>query len=105
MPSSIMYEVKGSHVAHITINRPTVLNAVDHASIVELKEVLTEVRANPDIRVLVITGAGDKSFIAGADKEEISVTLRIPSWERRSRRYRAKPSTSSMVSENRLSAP
>lgn len=79
MPSSnVIYEVKDGHVARVTINRPTVLNAVDHASIVELKELLIGVKANPDVRVLVITGAGDKSFIAGADKEEIKLHAQDP---------------------------
>ena len=74
MPSNnVMHEVKGGHVAQVTINRPAALNAVDYPTMAELKGLLSEIKANPDIRVLVVTGAGEKSFIAGADKEEIKL--------------------------------
>jgi len=74
MPTSnAIYEIKDRHVAHLTINRPAALNAVDYPTIAELKGLLSEIKANPEIRVLVVTGAGEKSFIAGADKEEIKL--------------------------------
>lgn len=54
-------------VATITINRPESRNALDAEHYAGLSRAWTEVRDNPDIRVAVITGAGDKAFCAGAD--------------------------------------
>jgi len=70
---NLVYEIKGDYLAQVTINRPAVLNAVDLAAMVELKGLLLEIAANPHLRAIVITGAGEKSFIAGADKEEIKL--------------------------------
>ena len=57
-------------VAVVTINRPKVLNALNPDTLQELDKAIAEVRANQDARVLVITGAGDKAFVAGADISE-----------------------------------
>ncbi|MEO3388006.1 enoyl-CoA hydratase/isomerase family protein [Mesorhizobium sp. CAU 1741] len=54
-------------VATITINRPESRNALDAEHYAGLSRAWTEVRDNPEIRVAVITGAGDKAFCAGAD--------------------------------------
>ena len=54
-------------VATITINRPEKRNALDAEHYEGLSKAWTEVRDNPDIRVAIITGAGDKAFCAGAD--------------------------------------
>jgi enoyl-CoA hydratase len=67
---SLTYEIESSRVAKVMINRPKVLNAIDYPSIVELKEVLTHIASNSDIRVVMITGSGEKSFIVGADQGE-----------------------------------
>ena len=55
------------HVATITINRPERMNAMDAEHYQALSDAWTRVRDDPEIRVAVITGAGDKSFSAGAD--------------------------------------
>ncbi|MEB2401062.1 MAG: enoyl-CoA hydratase/isomerase family protein [Alcaligenaceae bacterium] len=55
------------HVATITINRPERMNAMDAEHYQGLSEAWMRVRDDPDIRVAIITGAGDKSFSAGAD--------------------------------------
>lgn len=55
------------HVATITINRPERMNAMDAEHYAELSSAWTRVRDDPDIRVAIVTGAGDKSFTAGAD--------------------------------------
>ena len=68
--SNVLYEAKGNHLAQVTINRPAVLNAMDYPTMAELKALLTEIAANSEIRVLVITGAGEKSFCVGADQQE-----------------------------------
>lgn len=54
-------------IAVVTINRPEVRNAMDKESWALLKDMFTELNANPEVRVVIITGAGDKAFIAGAD--------------------------------------
>ena len=68
---NIIYEKK-SAIAKIIINRPEVLNAVDNQTIIELKETLSRVGKDPQIRVIILTGSGEKSFIVGADKKEIN---------------------------------
>ncbi len=55
------------YIATITINRPEVLNAMNKAVVAELEEAMEECIQNDDVGVIVITGAGEKSFIAGAD--------------------------------------
>ena len=59
------------HVATITINRPKALNALSTQVLTELNQALDEVAANNDVYALVLTGAGEKSFVAGADIAEM----------------------------------
>lgn len=54
----------------ITINRPDKLNALNQQVMTDLDEVLHEVESNPDIKAVIITGSGEKSFVAGADISE-----------------------------------
>lgn len=58
-------------IATLTFNRPEALNALNNATLQELADALGKIRVNEEIRVLVLTGAGDKAFIAGADIKEI----------------------------------
>jgi len=60
-------------VATITINRPKVLNALNTATIDELRRAVLELKADVGIRVAILTGAGEKSFVAGADINELAV--------------------------------
>jgi enoyl-CoA hydratase/carnithine racemase len=62
----IRYELDG-HVARVTIDRPNVLNAVDRAAHNELQRVWADIEASSDVRVVVLTGAGERSFCVGAD--------------------------------------
>jgi enoyl-CoA hydratase len=57
-------------VALVTLNRPQVLNAVSTHLATRMIEVLTEVAGDPRVRVLILTGAGDRAFSAGADLKE-----------------------------------
>jgi len=68
---NLIYEMKGTYLAKITINRPNVLNAIDYPSIMELTGILREITANSELRVVIITGAGEKSFVVGSDHKEI----------------------------------
>jgi len=55
------------HVAEITLNRPEALNALSPDALVELNDVLMQARDDSNVRVIMITGAGDRSFCTGAD--------------------------------------
>ncbi len=68
---TILFEVNNG-VAKITINRPKALNALNKQVFSELEEAMKEVYSNFDIKGVIITGSGDKSFIAGADIKEFS---------------------------------
>ncbi len=59
-------------VAIVTLNRPNVLNALRGALLAELSVALVELDAHPDVRAVVVTGAGEKAFAAGADIAELN---------------------------------
>ena len=59
-------------VALVTVTRPKVLNALNAATIDELHEVFGSLRDDAAVRVVILTGAGDRAFIAGADISELS---------------------------------
>ena len=54
-------------ISTLTINRPTALNALNRSVLEQIAHVLREVRHDSSIRVLIVTGAGDRAFVAGAD--------------------------------------
>ena len=60
-------------VALVTINRPAKLNALNAQTIAELGQVMGTLGADPDVRAVVLTGAGEKAFVAGADINELAV--------------------------------
>ena len=66
---NIIFKIE-EQIATITFNRPEVLNALNEASLKELSHAIDNVAEDGDIRVLILTGAGDKSFVAGADIRE-----------------------------------
>jgi len=59
-------------IAIITFNRPKALNALNAELIHELSQALDEIAENPAVRVLILTGAGEKAFVAGADITELA---------------------------------
>ncbi len=67
--SNVIYEKKGA-IAIITINRPEVMNCIDIETNNELKEAWFDYRDNDDLRVAILTGAGEKAFSAGADLQK-----------------------------------
>jgi len=69
--NNIIFEIKGD-IALITFNRPKVLNALNSELLSDFAQATDEISENEEIRVLVLTGAGDKSFVAGADIKEIN---------------------------------
>ncbi len=67
---NIIYEKKGA-IAYVTVNRPKVLNALNMATMEELRAAFTTAQADAGVRVVIFTGAGEKAFIAGADINEL----------------------------------
>ncbi|MGH9776329.1 MAG: enoyl-CoA hydratase-related protein [Candidatus Acidiferrales bacterium] len=68
---NLLYEVKDK-VATITFNRPKVLNALNRQTVEELGACLDRAREDAEVRALILTGAGDKAFVAGADINELA---------------------------------
>jgi enoyl-CoA hydratase/carnithine racemase len=68
---NILLEKKNS-IAYVTVNRPKVLNALNMATMDELRSAFHEIKNDSSIRVVIFTGSGEKAFIAGADIGELS---------------------------------
>jgi enoyl-CoA hydratase/carnithine racemase len=68
---TIIYVKRGA-TAYVTLNRPKVLNALNHATFTELRTAFEDAQADPAVMGVILTGAGDKAFIAGADISELS---------------------------------
>ncbi len=68
---NILFE-KNDSIAYITFNRPKVLNALNRNTVEELRDALLDARDDASVRVVILTGAGEKSFVAGADIGELA---------------------------------
>src|SRR3974390_240715 len=68
---NLLYEKKEG-IAYITFNRPKVLNALNRQTIEEFHRVLLDVKHDPAVRVMILTGSGEKAFVAGADINELA---------------------------------
>jgi enoyl-CoA hydratase len=68
---NILYE-KNDGIARITFNRPKVLNALNRQTIEELQAALLDARSDDAVWALILTGAGEKAFVAGADISELA---------------------------------
>jgi crotonobetainyl-CoA hydratase len=75
----IHFEVK-DHVARVTVDRPDVLNAIDAASERELQRIWDEIERNRDVRVVVLTGSGERAFSTGADMKGGSGASGLEYW-------------------------
>jgi enoyl-CoA hydratase/carnithine racemase len=69
--SNILFEKKDS-IAYVTVNRPKVLNALNMDTMEELRAAFHEIKNDAGVRVVILTGAGEKAFIAGADIGELA---------------------------------
>jgi enoyl-CoA hydratase len=67
-------------IGFITLNRPEVYNALNGALLEELRGVIEQVRKDPGIGVIILTGAGEKSFVSGADIAEIPASNALLAW-------------------------
>src|SRR5271169_2928210 len=68
---TVIYEKKGA-IAYVTVNRPKVLNALNKATWADLLTAFEDARDDAAVRGVILTGAGDKAFIAGADIGELA---------------------------------
>jgi len=68
---NLIYEKKDG-IAWITFNRPKVLNALNRKTVEELRDAFLDAKNDEGVRVLILTGAGEKAFVAGADIGELS---------------------------------
>ena len=69
--ANVLYEKKGA-IAQVTVNRPKVLNALNTPTWNDLRTAFEDARDDPAVRGVILTGAGDKAFIAGADIGELA---------------------------------
>lgn len=71
---NILFDLN-EHIAIVTINREEALNAFNYDTLKELQDVVEQIRVNPNVRIVIFTGAGEKAFSVGADlKERKSLT-------------------------------
>jgi enoyl-CoA hydratase len=75
MSELVLRETRGA-VAILTLNRPEKLNALNYALVDRLVELLDSIEEAPDVRAVILTGAGDRAFSAGADIAEFSESVR-----------------------------
>jgi enoyl-CoA hydratase/carnithine racemase len=76
---SVLLEKRANGVAVVTLNRPQVLNALDIPAKERLGAIWREISEDPEVRVVILTGAGKKAFCAGSDIKEINRTGRMVS--------------------------
>jgi enoyl-CoA hydratase len=73
MPFDNLLVDRDGAVVVITINRPRVLNALNTQTLDELRRVVQDLKQDDGVRAIIVTGAGDKAFVAGADINELAV--------------------------------
>lgn len=73
---TVLYEKKES-IAYITLNRPKVLNSLNHRTWEDLRSTFVDARDDTAVRGVILTGAGDKAFIAGADISELATATAV----------------------------
>jgi len=77
MPFDNLLLERDDAVALVTINRPQVLNALNMATLDELRRVILDLKRDGSIRAVILTGSGEKAFVAGADINELAVQTPI----------------------------
>lgn len=77
---NLLCEIKEG-VATVTINRPKVLNTLNAETVGELEDVFSDLRDNANVRAVIITGAGDRAFSAGADVNELAALTTVETKE------------------------
>jgi enoyl-CoA hydratase len=72
---------KENRIGFVTLNRPEVYNALNAALLGELGEVLDQIKNNSEIGMVILTGAGEKAFVSGADISEIPASNALLAWD------------------------
>ncbi|MDK6971788.1 enoyl-CoA hydratase/isomerase family protein [Streptococcus constellatus] len=80
MRKTVLLEVK-NRIGYITINRPEALNALSSQVLTDFNDVLDQVEQSEEIRVVIVTGTGEKAFVAGADIKEMDLMSPIQAFE------------------------
>ncbi|MEK6566820.1 MAG: enoyl-CoA hydratase-related protein, partial [Bacteroidota bacterium] len=70
--ATISFETR-NRIAYVTVNRPEKLNALNLQAKSELKQVFESIKGTPDIDVVILTGSGEKAFVAGTDIAELTL--------------------------------
>lgn len=68
---NLLLDIK-EHIAVLTLNRPDKLNALNNETLIELKSAFETLKSDEDVYVVIITGSGEKAFVAGADISELN---------------------------------
>jgi len=68
---NIIFE-REARIAFVTLNRPEVYNALNHEILIELGEVIEQIKKDSEVGVVILTGAGEKAFVSGADINELA---------------------------------
>ena len=71
--SNIRFEVDDAGIALLTVNRPEKLNALNSETVIELQDAVARAARETEVRALIVTGAGEKAFVAGADINQLAV--------------------------------
>jgi crotonobetainyl-CoA hydratase len=77
--SNVHFEIR-DHVARVTLDRPAAMNAVDLATEQELERIWTAIEGNDPVRAVVLTGAGERAFCAGADMKNSGSQTGLEYW-------------------------
>jgi enoyl-CoA hydratase/carnithine racemase len=78
---NVLYEVR-NEIAFVTVNRPKVLNALNDRTMDELRQVFLDIRHREDAGAAILTGSGEKAFIAGADINELATSTPLDGKDR-----------------------
>src|SRR5260370_4325103 len=78
---TVLYEKK-TGIASTTVNRPKVLNALNKRAIADLRAAFEDARDDSEVHGVILTGAGDKAFIAGADINEVATDTPVQAEEK-----------------------
>ncbi len=91
MYNHILFELGADGVALVTINRPEKLNALSAAVVLELQDAFERIAGDAAMRAAIVTGAGEKAFVAGADINELAALSAVEAREYAARGQRAFP--------------
>ena len=73
MPSDSLLLERDGAIATVTVNRPAVRNALNAETLHALRQAMLQLKDEEHVRAIIVTGAGDKAFVAGADINELAV--------------------------------